>query len=559
MQNTKKSLLTSALSMLLCVAMLLGTTFAWFTDSATNTGNRILAGNLKVDLLMDKTETDNYVSIKNSDAGDIFNVASVAQNDSEKTLWEPGKTQIVYLAVENDGNLALKYEIMLNVTDYGLADALEYAIFDEKKASDNLENYGDWLTLKATGVSGDVKAGISMAAENGKLAEKGDIDYFALAVHMKEEAGNDYMDKDIIIDVAVNATQVDEEADSFGTSYDKGISFDDTNRAKLPARAAAKIDVDEATNTLKADTTLTNNKNVTATVPAGVKVEDDTEELVLNITRTDVPANVTVGEDEAAEAVEITIDGLDGSNNMPIVIEVKGMFAKNLNNVKMYHKDVEMTKVSSAAAVANHNEFYYDAATGDVTLATKTFSPFTMISDVEGVALPKALVTDITAEAQDVIMTLNGWGSNVDAQTFSFDKAYSFKATQTADEIVGLPYENWNADFVISCDKNVPANSVVLGGYYASWCDLINNGNWLGFTADMEVEAGQAIRLLSSYGIGIKYSELCSLVEEFKCGAADVDGQNKGTTITVELRLYERVNGVETGNSYLIGSFNYTF
>ncbi len=567
MTNTKKSLLTSALSMLLCVAMLLGTTFAWFTDSATNTGNRILAGNLEVDLLRHNGVI--YESIKD-DEGDIFDVTDteadrVAQNVNEDTIWEPGKTQIVYLAVENDGNLALKYEIMLNVTDYGLADALEYAIFDGKQASDDLKSYGQWNNLKTVATAtGNVVAGITMAAPNGKLL-KGKTDYFALAVHMKEDAGNDFMNKEIIIDVAVNATQVDEEADSFDTIYDKGIAFDDSNRAKLPARAAAKVKIDTNTNTVAEETVLTNNENVTVTVPAGVSIdssavnEDGEAELVLNITRTEVPANITIEDDEVATSVEINIEGIADTNDEVIVIDVKGMFAKNLNNVKMYHNDDEMNKKNSRAAVVAHDDFYYDPATGDVTIAVTNFSPFTMTYDVAsldlGFELPKAIVAEIDPVEVEV-----------DGGAYMLDKAYSFKTTQEPEEVEGLPYEHWFADFVISCDKDVAEGSLGIAGYYKEWCDAANNGNWLGFIAPEDIKAGTAIRLLKSYPINIKYIELCEFVKEFKCGAFDIDGQNKGTTMTVELRLYERVfdekykeNDYETGNSYLVGSFNYTF
>ena len=45
---TKKALFMSMLSMLLCVAMLIGSTFAWFTDSVTSGRNKITAGNLDV-------------------------------------------------------------------------------------------------------------------------------------------------------------------------------------------------------------------------------------------------------------------------------------------------------------------------------------------------------------------------------------------------------------------------------------------------------------------------------------------------------------------------------
>ena len=49
-KSTKRALLMSVISMLLCLAMLTGTTFAWFTDSVKSGMNKIVAGNLDVEL-----------------------------------------------------------------------------------------------------------------------------------------------------------------------------------------------------------------------------------------------------------------------------------------------------------------------------------------------------------------------------------------------------------------------------------------------------------------------------------------------------------------------------
>ena len=229
-KNTKRALLASVLSVVLCCAMLIGSTFAWFTDSVTNTGNRIQAGKLEIDLLMDKAENGSYTSIADG-KGDIFDEAGMAQNSNE-TLWEPGKTQIVYLGVQNKGSLALKYNILLDVTDNGLAGALEYAVLDGAQASD-LAGVTDWEALKAMkgAQTGDIAAGRTTAAPNGCLDEianstQDETDYFALAVHMKEDAGNEYQDKDITIDVTVVATQATAEEDGFGNDqYDKDAEY----------------------------------------------------------------------------------------------------------------------------------------------------------------------------------------------------------------------------------------------------------------------------------------------------------------------------------------------
>jgi len=232
--NFKRAILSSVLSVTLCVAMLLGSTMAWFTSTAENKGNRIEAGILDVDLLMykDKAEGEGqeYVSIKGSTAGDIFSEAA-----GNGTKWEPGKTEIVYLQVKNTGSLAFKYQIKLNITgggtdatDVTLASALEYAVLDGVQATDaSLASVTSWADIKGIeGVqTGSVRDAISdsTVADNGKLSAEGS-DYFALAVHMNEDAGNEYMDKALAIDVKVVAGQTTDagETDSFGGTYDGG-------------------------------------------------------------------------------------------------------------------------------------------------------------------------------------------------------------------------------------------------------------------------------------------------------------------------------------------------
>ena len=49
-KNTKRALLTSVLAMVVCLAMLVGSTFAWFTDTATTAVNKIVTGKLKLGL-----------------------------------------------------------------------------------------------------------------------------------------------------------------------------------------------------------------------------------------------------------------------------------------------------------------------------------------------------------------------------------------------------------------------------------------------------------------------------------------------------------------------------
>lgn len=230
-QSKKRTLLSSIISLILCIAMFIGTTFSWFTDNVSNTGNRIETGTLKVKLL--RYNGTEYEDISNG-VGDIFtteNQENTTQWPLNGTLWEPGKTEVVYLAVANEGKLDLNYNIILNVTndvnnDVALEKAFTYAIVPGATGYE-ASAYSDWATiLNAAGESntGAVPVGFTTAAQNGALTD-GAIDYFALAVHMSEDAGNEYQDQAIEIDVKVTAKQMASEYDSFSNEYDLNASF----------------------------------------------------------------------------------------------------------------------------------------------------------------------------------------------------------------------------------------------------------------------------------------------------------------------------------------------
>lgn len=232
--NSKKSLVASGLSLAVSAALLLGTTFAWFTDSVTSANNKIQAGNLQVDLLMDKAGDGNYVSIADSDKGDIFSAAQGGNGYN----WEPGMTQIVYLAVKNTGSLALNYNFILDVTDGnpGLADALDYAVLNGTTA-DDLKDAKTWEDIVAistadvptSGYVGDVVDGQTTFTP-GRILEAKEMATFAMAVHMDEEAGNEYQNGSITIDVNLVAKQAMSETDGFGSNqYDKDAVYQQAN------------------------------------------------------------------------------------------------------------------------------------------------------------------------------------------------------------------------------------------------------------------------------------------------------------------------------------------
>ena len=231
-KKTKRSLLTSLLALALCLVLFVGSTFAWFTDSASTGVNRIVAGELKVDLLLYRNGA--YSSIKNEE-GALFGGENslVAQNDPTDTLWEPGKTQIVFLAVKNLGSLALKYQLLIDTQDLGLCGALEYAVMTGAGPENVNAAEMRWSEYEeAADQTGFLPAGRTLAA-SGDLLEANESDLIALILHMDENAGSAYQGKSVELDVSVVATQAVHEADSINNTYDE--------RALFPALTAASL------------------------------------------------------------------------------------------------------------------------------------------------------------------------------------------------------------------------------------------------------------------------------------------------------------------------------
>ena len=227
-RSSKRALLLSALSLLVCVAMLVGTTFAWFTDSVTSANNIIKSGNLKVDLEYAKVVDGNITSwapVKGADK--IFD---------PNALWEPGRVEVVYLKVTNEGNLALKYQLGVNVVnettginvdgdEFKLSDSL---VFKAVEMPDALTTYTNRAAVAAAaGTAKGLKDynGVTKALDPKDGAN--DEDYVALIVYMPESVGNEANHngtKVPSIELGVNlfATQMTAEMDSFNNQYDKG-------------------------------------------------------------------------------------------------------------------------------------------------------------------------------------------------------------------------------------------------------------------------------------------------------------------------------------------------
>ena len=221
--TTKRSLLASVLALVMCVTMLVGTTFAWFTDSASTSVNKIEAGRLNVKLLNEDGKPlakDYFLQWKTTDS---------------KVLWEPNCTyDLEPFQIMNAGDLALKYKVVLKASK-----------IDKTADGKSLLDVIEWTVKVGGEVATVIKDGAAMKVENVLLADLGAEDGTAIidgekltanaaakitvTGHMKAEASNYY--QGLTIDgfgITVYAAQVNHESDSNGTDYDVAAPYDKT-------------------------------------------------------------------------------------------------------------------------------------------------------------------------------------------------------------------------------------------------------------------------------------------------------------------------------------------
>ena len=169
--------------------MLIGTTFAWFTDSASTAVNKIQAGTLEIQLL-----DASGLSVE----GRALEWKTDDDRAQDDILWEPGCTyELEPVTIKNAGNLALKYRIAISGINGSakLNEVIEWTINDANLGSDHSLAVGasDTLTIKG---------------------------------HMKKDAGNEYQGLSIDgIGITVVATQDTVEYDSYNKTYDTNATY----------------------------------------------------------------------------------------------------------------------------------------------------------------------------------------------------------------------------------------------------------------------------------------------------------------------------------------------
>ncbi len=250
-KTTKRALIASVLSLLLCVSMLIGSTFAWFTDTATTGVNTIQAGKLDIAFMMaDGKNEDNSTKWVTAE-GKTLNFTNV--DGETDILWEPGATfTLPAVKLVNNGNLALKFKLFVNGLSDGdmkLAEVLQVKINGEFMYADAAKT--TIVTLKdilnSTDADGFAHGVILPAGETDPkdgYTTVGESAEYTIALHMMESANNDYQGLTLGgISLTAYATQYIYEEDMTDNQYDKDATWNNGNYQIPGAPAGVEINL----------------------------------------------------------------------------------------------------------------------------------------------------------------------------------------------------------------------------------------------------------------------------------------------------------------------------
>lgn len=379
MKNTKTKLISSVAVLLICFAMLIGSTFAWFTDSASTGVNKIQAGNLDVEVKYSKDGSNWH---------DLEDTESLFSGD----LWEPGHTEVVYLEVKNEGSLAFNYKVMLTpITENGGINVYnenfklsDYLKFGTTTPSETLTTFADRDVARTT-VNGNAKGLNQDYLTKSSSITAGDEEYLALVVYMPEDVDNHANAKpgtaapSIDLGIKVVATQVENESDSFGTDYDTGAVngsiytvgpaynyFPQVYESKevnatgdTVITATGKLNKDDENLTTLAKITVPRNAlaDGVTEVTVSVKPQTATNDTALNT----IAAEIAAGRETAN--FDIKVSGIKEGNTEEIPVSV--YIGTGLSGVKAFHNGTEITGAT------------YNSTTGELSFTAYTFSDYT--------------------------------------------------------------------------------------------------------------------------------------------------------------------------------------
>ena len=381
-KSTKRNLLLSFVSLLLCFAMLAGTTYAWFTDSVTSAANIIMSGNLDIELYHANSTTNE------ADEKVDENTLLFADVDSGK--WEPGAMAWEKFTVLNNGTLALKYEFALNVADATVIDGISFAkmlkvaivdadfVYDRTNV--NAIPKSEWKDL----------ASFETIASSANGLLKNESDSFGVVIWWEPSENDNLFNMNnenngeivsVSVGVVLNATQFTSESDAFGPDYDADAIFPEVDTSFV-AVADVKNKVD-ANDQLTEDITVGDPTDGRyAIVGEGTKLEPGATEIVLTLKTTERSGNIEMTGGQVSRSLDAHITGIAKDNTVPSAIYLGEIMPKDYKDasIQLIHVEngvpVQMTSVDALTA---HNQYVYDPATGGLFVNMATFSEVTAV------------------------------------------------------------------------------------------------------------------------------------------------------------------------------------
>lgn len=344
--KTKKALRGSLFALFLCIVLLIGTTFAWFTDTASTGVNKIQAGRLDVSLEMANGIDDNNETVWVSAENRMLTFKTKDGRSADQILWEPGCTyELPQLRVVNNGNLALKYKIKINGIqgDEKLNEVIDWTINDKD---------------------------INLTEQHLTAGQKGDA--FTIKGHMQESAGNDYQGLSIDgISITVVATQDTVENDSYGNTYDENATYPVSDAASI-ADAVADLATEGSKNVV---VTVANDLTGTDGIKTakGNALTLDMNGKTVGVKYGDGSSGTTTNGMQLLQGSTVTLKngtykaehGEDKDHNIAILIQ-------NYSNLTIDNCNLDMREANDTAGNSKGTSYVVSSNCGNVTIKGNT-------------------------------------------------------------------------------------------------------------------------------------------------------------------------------------------
>lgn len=481
-KSTKRALVTSIISMFLCFAMLLGTTFAWFTDSVSSDGNVIKSGTLDVEMFWAKgTEEPTAANWKDASKGAIF----------DYNRWEPGYTVARHIKIENRGTLSFDYK--LAIIPHGevskLADVIDVYIIPQATATtrDSFEAIAEEYK------QGTLRQLINTGIAAGELGAAG-VKSFTIILKMQDEADNEYMNLSIGSDFSVQllASQVKAESDSFGNDYDKNAfvvvdDVDDFKAAVANAIDTTTIFVKPGNYVFAGDTFVIQGKSINI---VGLGVVNFVKANGANRHMFTVQEEVDPKADTVVTFKNINFDGNKANNTRGNIFMVKYNVTLNLENVitknaagadicidnanplkdgqfyngvtttvNLKNADVERVSMDTIPVVPTH--VYYP----DVPAGTKTYAHLNYENSFVNIVEKQPISSDPTT------MYVNGDNSSPIGYVFN---VRNDKELKSALDAIQAESRYWNTPVTVKMAAGEYAGNYVIN-QYPEWNGIVGH------------------------------------------------------------------------------------